>query len=445
MLLPSIDRLGRSLLRGGFLVLLFVIPFSKAAIEILFPLLLGAWLIERWRFGWRSSVWWSGGGGRSLWFLSAYMGACLLSIVFSSDPRLSARGFVGKTLEYSLLFLIAADAVRDPIVARRWVSTLMCSAFLVALIGVGQELASKNDFIMQRVWYYQGPGLASRHYRGPAQTPWDSFLLKPQVRFFRYGRMTGPYENPIDLATYLMVIIPIVLASTGGIAAPAMRWVVWGLLALLIACFVRVESQGAWIGLITAMGLIAVWGKSLRRRLLLGGLLVLGMGGFFLYRLGRLDSALTFADIGMRDRLFMWQAGWRMFLDRPLVGQGLNTFMANYLTYWVGGEQQPRYAHNCFLQVAAETGLIGFMTFSGLLVSVMWQWWRSLSAMTNVSKSAHAVLIGLGAALAGFLVQSAFDTNFYAMRQAVLFWTMAGLALGIVSSAQMSSARQPSS
>jgi hypothetical protein len=35
------------------------------------------------------------------------------------------------------------------------------------------------------------------------------------------------------------------------------------------------------------------------------------------------------------------------------------------------------------------------------------------------------------AGLTGFVLQSAIDTNFYALRQAALFWTLAGLGLAL--------------
>jgi inositol transport system permease protein len=47
----------RRLQRGALYVLLFLLPFSKAAIEICFPVLLLGWLLEHAPTGWRSSLW----------------------------------------------------------------------------------------------------------------------------------------------------------------------------------------------------------------------------------------------------------------------------------------------------------------------------------------------------------------------------------------------------
>jgi O-antigen ligase len=138
---------------------------------------------------------------------------------------------------------------------------------------------------------------------------------------------------------------------------------------------------------------------------------------------------VSLSDVGTKDRVFMWQTAWHMIQDRPVLGHGINTFMANYLTYWVGGEQQPRYAHNCYLQMAAETGLVGLAAF-------LWLLWLAFARMGRALTRAPAsgdrtILAGLVAGLLAFAIQAGYDTNFYAMRQVAIFWVLAGLAVGL--------------
>jgi len=154
--------------------------------------------------------------------------------------------------------------------------------------------------------------------------------------------------------------------------------------------------------------------------------MLVGVG--FLQATGRLQDVLSAHEAGKRDRVVMWGAALGMIRARPLLGHGVNTFMANYLDYWVGGERQPRYAHNCYLQVAAETGLVGLAAFLWLL----WLQVRQMASAIRRRPSAEAsLLLGLLAGLVAFLAQSAMDTNFYALRQAALFWTLAGVGVGM--------------
>ena len=114
--------------------------------------------------------------------------------------------------------------------------------------------------------------------------------------------------------------------------------------------------------------------------------------------------------------------------DRPIFGHGINTFMANYLDYWVGGERQPRYAHNCYLQVAAETGIAGLLAFLAVLGLLFA---RLRHGIRRIRGDDGIWVIGMTAGLVAFALQAGIDTNFYALRQAALFWVLSGIALGL--------------
>ncbi len=393
-------RAARAVQLGSFFLLLFLLPASKAAIEIAFPLLLAGWAAERaWSGGWRSSVWSRASLRPVLISLVAYLSACVLSIVTSTDPTLSLRGFAFKTLEYALFAVVVADIAAQLAPVTLSALVLLASAAMIGVDAIFQEIAG-YDFLLHHA---------------------------PTI----YGRMTGPYENPGDLATYLGVLLLLALSLVSW-NQPGRRTITgWGLgalIAMLGGCFVRAESQSAWIGFAVGAGLLAGFQRQVRTLLAgLGAALLLG-ATVLLHAEGRLAAAATFSDVGIKDRMVMWQTGWNMFLDRPILGQGLNTFMANYMRFWVGGERTPRYAHNCYLQVAAETGIIGLVTY----LAFFWCLFAALGIGLRRQQGPERFLVaGLMAGLAAFAVQAAADTNFYALRQATLFWVLAGLALGL--------------
>ncbi|MBI3011157.1 MAG: O-antigen ligase family protein [Candidatus Omnitrophica bacterium] len=383
---------------AGLYVLCGLLPFSKAAIEIAFGVLLIGWLAERLNPATRWQTVWLDGRLRSLaWALGAYLAACALSIPLSDAPSLSVRGFVRKWLEYALLFVMMAELGARPTLVRRAMALLACSSLLVLIQAISQEIT---------IWR------TISHY--------DSRFV--------YGRMMGPYENPIDLATYLMVVVPVLLMFAPA-CRPPLRRAIWTLATLLIVCVGRTQAQGAWVGLGVGLVLLAMWERRIRKAVLMTALVALSLIGLWLHAGGRLQQAVTTFDRGFQDRLYMWQAAWGMIRDRPVVGHGLNTFMARYLDYWVGGERAPRYAHNGYLQIWAETGLIGLGTFLWLLWR-MWTGWLA-GARSALDDRHRMFLLGMVAGLLAFLVQSAVDTNFYSLRQATLFWALAGLATGL--------------
>ena len=381
---------------GGLYVLLFLLPFSKASIEIMFGVMLIGWLIERLHPQTRTkSVWCQPQLRPLLVAMGVFLAVCALSILVSDYPAKSAQGFFNKWLEYILFGVITADVGSRPRVLQRSLIVMACSSALVVIEAISQE-----------IW---GKGLL-RGY--PVST---------------YGRMTGPYTNPIDLATYLMVAVPILL--TFWISCHGwFRGLLAGLLLLLIGCFGRTEASGAWVGFCVGMAAIISFDQKIRRYGIVVLMMLVLVGGFWLLHVGRLNSTFSSHEIGTQDRIAMWQAAIGMIRDRPILGHGLNTFMANYLDYWVGGERMPRYAHNCYLQMAAETGLVGLAAFL-VLLGLLFR--RCLSGLRRLSGDKRLMLCGLSAGLLAFAVHAGVDTNFYSLRQAALFWVLAGLAIGL--------------
>lgn len=383
-----------ALQEGMLCVLLLMLPFSKAAVEIGFGVLFLTWIAQRLHPGLRrGSLWVRPEFRGSLVAMAAFLGACALSVVTSTDPVESVEGFIGKWAEYVLFGVLVAEIAARPVAGRRAIVALGCSAALVLLEAAVQELT--------------GRGLFSGH------------------QLVAYGRMTGPYENPGDLAAYLIFMIPLALA--GATSARRFRPVWLLLLVGLVVCVGRAESTGAWIGLIAGLSFSMLWYGTIRQSAPLVAA-VLAAGTFWAHQTGRLTRTFSMADPGWQDRLVMWKAAIGMIRDRPVLGQGVNTFMANYLRFWVGGEQAPRYAHNCYLQMAAETGLLGL----GAFLAMLWLALRRVhESIVAVEGERRAWLVGFLASLVAFLVQAGLDTNFYALRQAALFFIGLGLAWGL--------------
>lgn len=393
-------------LTQGLLCLFFgALPFSKAAVEILFPLLLLGWWIG-WHLPGRQPLKVQHSlPGRAVGFaLLAYVGVCAWSVGVSTDPFLSTAGLIRKTFEYALLFFIVRDVALHPQVAPRSFRALLVSAWLVAIYAVVQQLFGWDPI------------------RGSA---------------LRYSRMVGPYENPNDLATFLLMICLPVIAQI--MKEPRRSSIgLWSAGALFLGCMVWTLSRGALVGFWAGLLFLLVYSRNRRARV---GSILIGLTGVVALSLrkGQLLEMLTFSDVGLRERWTMWEAAWRMFQDRLFLGHGLNTFMANYLNFAGTPNNGPSYAHNCFLQIAAETGILGLFTFLFFLTLLFWLCRKALKGISGASASEAVgekrdlrwLLLGFLAAIGAFLVQSIFDTNLYSLRQAALFWSLAGLVAGL--------------
>lgn len=125
------------------------------------------------------------------------------------------------------------------------------------------------------------------------------------------------------------------------------------------------------------------------------------------------DYNVTSSD----GRLAVWTRGLSYFARSPLTGVGFAQF-PNAEGYIYGREAGPvvvwRAAHNSFVQVLAELGVLGFAAWLGMFVPTIWLAWR-LRRRTGGSRAPPLVTFGealtialLGYATGGFFLSAAY-------------------------------------
>lgn len=126
-------------------------------------------------------------------------------------------------------------------------------------------------------------------------------------------------------------------------------------------------------------------------------------------------------------RLGYWKTGLLMARDNPLIGVGLGSFGYAYPRYQAVGVGDVKAAHNDYLQILCETGLLGFLAFCGF-----WAWfvWAGARRILRESEPLErAVLAGLYAGLLAFLIHALVDFPFYNPALAFFAFLIAGLFL----------------
>jgi len=110
------------------------------------------------------------------------------------------------------------------------------------------------------------------------------------------------------------------------------------------------------------------------------------------------------------ERLAHWQAALAMLEDRPLFGVGIGNYVPVYPAYALPGWKDPLgHAHNYYLHIAAETGLLGLAAYLMLLATCLWQGWNTVRRLSGAEQ---AVALGILGVLGAFAVHSLFD-NLY--------------------------------
>ncbi len=282
----------------------------------------------------------------------------------------------------------------------------------------------------------------------------------------RFMRAYGTFEQPNPYAGYLGLVFPLALALL--LCAPAnwkaalathrravLAWIgTAGAGALALGGIVASWSRGAWIGLaVSASTVFMLRGKKWAVVFLIA-LAVLGAAVLAGTAANILPSAVLerFADVGayfrpfdvrtvevtdanwaIVERMAHWQAGWAMFGDRPWLGVGFGNYEAVYPAYAIGIWRDPLgHAHNYYLNVAAEAGLIGLAAYLAVLAAALALAGR---ATARTSGLARAVCVGALGLLAHLSVHNLVD-NLYVHGMNMLVGMVLGMAWAALADAQ---------
>jgi len=159
--------------------------------------------------------------------------------------------------------------------------------------------------------------------------------------------------------------------------------------------------------------------------------------------LGQEKLTNVFSSSSMKDRFGMWSLGWKIFTEHPIIGNGINTFSSRFkaLRDDEFRGKSGSYAHNGYLQQAADTGVIGFVIFLLIIIRLFQYSFAKLkfqkldNLASRVPPSTDRRIfyrsfgLGVAAALAAFLIQSFFDTNLQSLPLVTFFWLGVGVLM----------------
>jgi len=316
------------------------------------------------------------------------------------DTRLELQLLV----TYTLLLFLVTQLFRTPDDWRGFVWFIMFFGFLVSIFGILQHLTFNGKLYWVREMRFGGvpfgPYVNRNHFAGFAELV-IPLALVPLV--------LGKVRRERRLAVSVFALLPIVAlflsASRGGIVSFAAEI---GVLALLLALR-RAGGRHVLAG-----GVV----------LLLAFLLVSWLG---VRQILERFSSMQSLEVSVGKRAAMRHDSWRIFRDHPWTGTGLGTLPIVFPAYEsLYDGKIVNHAHNDYLEMLADTGLMGALccaSFLGVL------FFCSLKQLLVTDKSFAAALHLSGmVACCGFLVHSLVDFNLHMPGNALLFFLMAHLA-----------------
>lgn len=341
------------------------------------------------------------------------VGLSLPSLFVASNGLIAVAELVRMLWMYAL-FVYVAVRVRT----RRDVAWVVAAFFAVALV---------QAVIVVAQWRTGGTlGL--------------SFLGEEQEVFIRsldegsLVRPSGTVIHPDLLAALVGPIALIGVALAMDLRRRLMRATV--LVAAVSAYVPLVLSQTraaiAAIGIATVLLLFAYAATGrLQWRVLFGLVALSGLVGMFFWsylQAGVFDSFATdHFRLEVDARMELNGIALSMMGSSPIIGVGLNNFMAVFDQFDLYGVIYPGFpAHNLYLLVFAETGVLGFI---GLVV-VLWSFW-AVAVRVAVARDRFIGAVGAGIA-AGFVFFFIEEMLSYSLRgdiPSAAYWALAGLAV----------------
>ncbi len=357
--------------------------------------------------------------------ISTIAGAYMMHII---DIKIGLLHWL-RRVEYMSVFFIAFDAAREKKRLPFYIEIMFIAVIIAFLYGLGQMYLNWPVISTQNEEYSKG----------------GSLFWTPGARL--HSTFAGHY----DLAAYLVLVSPLFL----GFYFLLKKF--WHKILFIIIVFLpsfwllmQTSSRVSFAGYLVA-GVIALW--LLRRKIFIVPFLILSiLGSIFLGTIGerfkffidlytkpaqnilksQVVKPVYAAESGetpqalVEDRSIEirlnqeWPRAVRAFKKNPLIGTGYSSL--NLAT------------DNDYLRMLGETGIVGTLSFLLIIVSLVsacllkFRGW--VSSVITIEKVVVAGFIG---GLFGLLVNATFIDVFEASKVAIVFWLIAGLAMGVIS------------
>lgn len=257
----------------------------------------------------------------------------------------------------------------------------------------------------------------------------QQFLTGAGPTSFEVGgavRVFGTFGHPNTLAVYLVLALPLMIATAVLWPSPSPSLAIWIVRAGSVAgtaTLILTQSRGGWLALAGAVAVLVLLAPRTVQRATVIVVAVVILAGVASGLATEIPGVARFSSVvhaqfnrvqvttetwGQLERQAHWGAAASMMKENPLFGVGAGEYNASYREYtpeWryrVGRGQ----AHNGFLHMGAQAGVPGMLAF------VVWVGTILVALARRIPRSMGpglAIMAGATATLIAYVVHSMFE------------------------------------
>lgn len=351
--------------------------------------------------------------GHALWGAAA---ALVTGAFLAGRSRPRSMVDVG-VAAFLLAFLLAALTTPFPRVA--WPSTLLVPlGILTSYAPFRRVVAADAGFARAALWAL-GAGTAL------TAAVWSVLALRqgPQAS-------TGSLQYNAVGTTMAMGLVA--LLGLAAFAVGRVRAALVAAAAVTAVALALTFSRGAWLAaLVGVLVLLALVPGRVRGTVPLVVIALVLAGAVLVQWSDRLEAEARsiFSLTTNRNRMVLWRISWTMVRDRPLTGSGLNTFGVLYPRYRTPDavDEAPPFAHNIFLNMAVEGGVLGALGFAAMVGAGFVAAWRWLGRPGALGRAVPATWLATFLAL---MVHQQVDGTAISFHIGAGLWMLLGIFAG---------------
>ena len=280
------------------------------------------------------------------------------------------------------MYYLVRTYIRTPKQWNYFLRAFLGTAVLVCIIGAYQYIFVPNIHIKEWVDAAQFPKLMRR--------------------------MASTLQNPNLLGAYLLMVLSVCISYI-----------------LVYMKENRTREVVPMLIWISFAAMILYWAIFVERRLFLSLLVVPLILYFYEGEVAsRLWSIFQGHDTSSDLRWALWDSTMYIVRENPIFGIGWNTFYLVYpeYNYYIQGPNVLMYhAHNLYLNILAETGIPGLLSFLAVIVGHV-----ITSVRLKGDMFRQAAQIGIGALAIGVLFSGLSDFELYSHQVTIVFWQLLG-------------------